>query len=97
MLDLYIGQSAEIRSCPLSVLYNNVSIDCINRSIGPFNASDDLPIDCEDALLVWINKVSTACVKHTQTLRQQQALANHSTVSLWLLLAISLVRFDMTE
>lgn len=33
------------------------------RVIGPFNASEDLPIDYEDALLVWMNKVAVAYFK----------------------------------
>lgn len=48
------------------------------RAIGPFNASEDLPIDYEDALLVWMNKVSTACVKHERTARQQRLDHNNS-------------------
>ena len=62
-------------------LFSPACVHCC-RAIGPFNASEDLPIDCEDAFLLWMNKVSLACVKHLQLTTQHSSTRhNHSSVS----------------
>lgn len=66
------------------------SLHCF-RSIGAFNASEDLPIDYEDALLLWINKVSAACVRshaitqHHKTSSPVRVFFPHTTTDVFLL------------
>ena len=70
-------------------MYTNCSTFLsIFSAIGPFNASEALPIAYEYALLVWMNKVAVAHSKSTAAPHNRHADRSNSVSNLWSIITL---------